>query len=143
MENLQIQLINAGTTILALLIPLGAAYLTQYLKGARNKIKREISKIKDDECREMFNNALDLVNEITFNAVVNAENTMVKEVKEISEDGKVERRELINIGVQVKEGVINQLKPEMKKALSYGIADLEGYISNKVETQLASIKGQL
>ena len=128
--------------ILPSLTLLMGALVSYYLVKASARIKAETKTIKDKTTRELINKTLDdLTNLINVN-VTSASETIVKELKASTLDGKLTKEDGKLILSNVKGKVLTQLSDSGKEVLSTTISDLEGYIESSIETALKQIKVQ-
>lgn len=128
--------------ILPSLTLLMGALVSYYLVKATTRIKEETKTIKDKATRELINKTLDdLTNLINVN-VTSASETIVKELKASTLDGKLTKEDGKLILSNVKGKVLTQLSDSGKEVLSTTISDLEGYIESSIETALKQIKAQ-
>lgn len=128
--------------ILPSLTLLMGALVSYYLVKASARIKAETKTIKDKTTRELINKTLDdLTNLINVN-VTSASETIVKELKASTLDGKLTKEDGKLILSNVKGKVLTQLSDSGKEVLSTTISDLEGYIESSIETALKQIKTQ-
>ena len=68
---------------------------------------------------------------------------IVKEIIEKSEDGKIDKEELKEVSVIVRDEVISQMGIEVIGLLQLEIQDIKGYVSALIEKTLAELKGQI
>lgn len=128
--------------ILPSLTLLMGALVSYYLVKASARIKAETKTIQDKTTRELINKTLDdLTNLINVN-VTSASETIVKELKASTLDGKLTKEDGKLILSNVKGKVLTQLSDSGKEVLSTTISDLEGYIESSIETALKQIKVQ-
>lgn len=128
--------------ILPSLTLLMGALVSYYLVKASARIKAETKTIQDKATRELINKTLDdLTNLINVN-VTSASETIVKELKASTLDGKLTKEDGKLILSNVKDKVLTQLSDSGKEVLSITISDLEGYIEGSIETALKQIKAQ-
>ena len=128
--------------ILPSLTLLMGALVSYYLVKATTRIKEETKTIKDKATRDLLDKTLDnLTNLINVN-VTSASETIVKELKASTLDGKLTKEDGKLILSNVKGKVLTQLSDSGKEVLSTTISDLEGYIESSIETALKQIKVQ-
>ncbi|MBS5934909.1 MAG: hypothetical protein KIC94_18760 [Clostridiales bacterium] len=124
-------------------ISVGTAYVALYTKKLTEKAKAETQKIQDENQRVLINSAIDRANELVTKNVVKMEQTLVKEIKEKTDDGDIKKEELKKIAESVKENVLNQLSEESQDLINIEIKDLSGYIEAQIEVALGNLKNQL
>ncbi|MDU4480337.1 hypothetical protein, partial [Clostridium sp.] len=120
-----------------------AGYVTLYTKKLIEKVKAETDKVKDENQKALINSAIDRANDLVTKNVVKMEQTLVKEIKEKTEDGDIKKEELQKIATSVKENVLNQLSKESQDLINLEIKDLSGYIEAQIEVALGTLKNQV
>ncbi|CAI3570076.1 hypothetical protein CNEO4_1960002 [Clostridium neonatale] len=144
----KIEMIKESLTQLLVIIACGAisvgtAYVTLYTKKLTEKVKAETDKLKDENQKALINSAIDRANDLVTKNVVKMEQTLVKEIKEKTEDGDIKKEELQKIAESVKENVLNQLSKESQDLINLEIKDLSGYIEAQIEVALGTLKNQV
>lgn len=124
------------------LLSLGVGYLTYYIALASKNIKAKTASIKDEQTRNTIDKVLDVLTNLIDINVESAQNTIVKELKQTTVDGKLDVDDAKNVLSIVKGKVIAQLSDSGKQALSTIINDLEGYIESKIEVSLKNLKAK-
>ena len=142
------EMIKESLTQLLVIIACGAisvstAYVTLYTKKLTEKVKAETDKVKDENQKLLINSAIDRANDLVTKNVVKMEQTLVKEIKEKTEDGDIKKEELQKIAESVKENVLNQLSKESQDLINLEIKDLSGYIEAQIEVALGTLKNQV
>lgn len=135
-------LTNALTGIGVALIGLGSSYLIYYIKKASEKVKVQTNAIKDEATRNLINNALDKTVQVVNANVSSASETIVKELKATTLDGKLSKEDgqvILNV---VKGRVLTQLSDDIKGLASTEIGDIESYIETLIENSLKELKSQ-
>ncbi len=130
-ENLVIVIIG--------LISLGFGYLTYFLNKYTDKVNAEIKNIRNQNERELFENALKDVHDIVLKAVTTAEQVTVKSIKNSSMDGKLSEEDIKNVGSEVFNNVLENLTSDTKNILSKNIVDLDKYVKSAIETSVYNI----
>ena len=136
-------LTNALTGIGIALIGLGGAYLTLLLRKASEKLKVQTNAIKDEATRNLVNNALDKTVQVVNANVSSASETIVKELKASTLDGKLttdDGKMVLNV---VKGKVLTQLSDDIKGLASTEIGDIESYIETLIENSLKELKSEI
>ena len=135
-------LTNTLTGIGIALIGLGGAYLTLLLRKASEKLKVQTNAIKDEATRNLVNNALDKTVQVVNANVSSASETIVKELKASTLDGKLSKEDgQVILGV-VKGKVLTQLSDDIKGLASTEIGDIESYIETLIENSLKELKSE-
>ena len=133
-------LTNALTGIGIALIGLLGAYLTLLIRKATDKLKVQTNSIKDEATRNLINNALDKTVQVVNANVSSASETIVKELKASTLDGKLSKEDgqvILNV---VKGKVLTQLSDDIKGLASIEIGDIESYIETLIENSLKELK---
>lgn len=136
-------LTNALTGIGIALIGLGSSYLVYFIKKATDKLKVQTNAIKDEATRNLVNNALDKTIEVVHKNVSSASETIVKELKASTLDGKLTTEDGKMILGVVKGKVLTQLSDDIKGLASTEIGDIESYIETLIENSLKELKSEV
>lgn len=142
METVQDALVNLLVTVTVGVIGLVGAYTTVYLNKLTVNIKSKTNKIENEIQKALIQSAIDRVNDLVFVNVVKAQETLVKEILEKTEDGIFDKSDLKAVADVVKNDVIKQMGEQVTELVKVEIDDLEGYISAVIEKTLAELKGQ-
>lgn len=143
MELIQSQLIDLLTLIITGAISIASVYATIYIQKVVKKAKLQAEKIEDENMEVIINNTIDRTHSLIQANVIAMEQTLVKEIKESTKDGKVTKEELKNVAVQVRENVLNQLGEGSVEILNITLGDVNGYIAAEIEKTLAELKEQI
>lgn len=143
MEMIKESLTQLLVILICGVISVGAAYVTLYTKKLTEKVKAETEKIKDENQKALVNAAIKRTNDLIDTNVVKMEQTLVKEIKEKAEDGNIQKAELQEIALAVRDNVLQQLSKESQELINTEIKDLSGYIEAQIEVSLATLKGQI
>ena len=143
MDNIQGALTDLLATIVTGCITLVSVYITFFINKTIENLKSKTEKIECELQRELINNAIERTSELVYLNVVKAEQTLVKEIIEKSEDGKIDKEELKEVSVIVRDEVISQMGIEVIGLLQLEIQDIKGYVSALIEKTLAELKGQI
>ena len=125
------------------LIALAAAYATLYLNKAAKKALEESKKIKNEAQRELAQNAINRIYNLTGDVVAAAQTTLVEQVKATAEDGKLTKEDGERIAKAVKEDVLKMADDKLIDLAKTEVSDLDAYIAVAIEKQLGIIKGQI
>ena len=143
MDEVKTLVNTLAITVIAGAIGILVAYAKLTLKKIELKVQAETAKIEDDKTRDMillaFNNVKDVVN----NAVITAETTIVTELKNANEDGKLTKEDGENVFNTVKNKVLAQVSDDTKLAMNTVIGDFDSYIEDLIHAQLAQITGKI
>ena len=135
-------LTNAITGIGIALIGLGSSYLVYFIKKATDRLKVQTNAIKDEATRNLINNALEKTVQVVNANVSSASETIVKELKASTLDGKLSKEDgqvILNV---VKGKVLTQLSDDIKGLASTEIGDIESYIETLIENSLKELKSE-
>lgn len=144
MEMLQETALQLISIVLGGLIAIATAYIGLLVAKATQKAKIEIAKLEDKRIQEIFDNAIDKTEKLIQTNIIAMENTLKKElIENVMADGKVDREELKQLAVKVRENVLNQLTDGTLDVLNGGIKDINSYLEVKIEEELAKIKEQI
>ena len=124
------------------LLSLGIGYLTYYVALASKNIKAKTASIEDEQTRNTIDKNLDVLTNLIDINVESAQDTIVKELKQTTIDGKLNVDDAKNVLSIVKGKILAQLSDSGKQALSTIINDLEGYVESKIEVSLKNLKAK-
>jgi len=140
MENLQqiftqftVDLITAGATLLL-------AYTINAVRRASMKAKLESEKIENEEQRQLVNEAIIRLEDVTTKTVTKLEQTTAKELRELVKDGKIEKSELQALSQKALDEIISSLKPDYMKLIEDTFGDARSYILNTIESKVFELK---
>ena len=140
MEVLQEGLLGLLEIVIGGALAIASVYATLLVTKATQKAKMEISKLKDEQAKNLLNDSLDRVDVLLKTNIIAMENTLKKELAKGVEDGKIEKEELNKLAFAVKENVLNQLGEDTVVILNNGLNDLNGYIEARLEQVLVEVK---
>lgn len=144
MEMLQETALQLISIVLGGLITIATAYIGLLVAKATQKAKIEVAKLEDERVQVIFDNAIDKTEKLIQTNIIAMENTLKKElIENAMADGKVDREELKQLAVKVRENVLNQLTDGTLDVLNGGIKDINSYLEVKIEQELAKIKEQI
>ena len=140
MEQILQALLSALTTVAVVAIGVGAKYLCSLLQKLGEKSDAETSKIKDEQVQALVNGTLDKVQSLVEEAIHLSEGTLVKEIKEATEDGKLTLEEGKTVLEETARTVYSNLTPEAIKLLEGSYNDIMGLIQAKVQKTFDELK---
>ncbi|EPY2286750.1 hypothetical protein ACXAT6_004037 [Clostridium sporogenes] len=143
MEMIKNSLTSLGVVVVCGAISIATAYISSYMKKLTEKAKVETLKLENETQKELVNNAIDRTNQLVKTNVIRAQETLVKEIKDKAKDGIVDKRDLKDVAVTVKQDILLQLSEELKQLVTTEIQDLEKYIESQIEVSLATLKKQV
>jgi hypothetical protein len=124
MNELNQALLNQAIPIIATLFGTVLTILSGYLVAYIN------TKVKNAK----LNQALQLVQETGYNVVMGLEQTLVSKFIQVNADGKLTEEEKVLLKQTALQSIHDQLKPEVKKALEFGYANLDEYLDKLIES---------
>ena len=140
------QFLETATNILMpvvlALISLGASYVILYLNKAKARIQLETDKIQDDKQKALVNGAIEQLDDVALKTINLFENTLVKELKEKTDDNKLSKDDAKVVCDTVVSEIMAQLTEDSKNLLNTQSNNLEVYIRGEVETLINSIKNK-
>ncbi|EPY2274480.1 hypothetical protein ACXAUS_003379 [Clostridium sporogenes] len=143
MEMIKNSLTSLGVVVVCGAISIATAYISSYMKKLTEKAKVETLKLENETQKELVDKAIDRTNQLVTTNVIRAQETLVKEIKDKAKDGIVDKRDLKDVAVTVKQDVLVQLSEELKQLVTTEIQDLEKYIEAQIEVSLATLKKQV
>lgn len=143
MEAVQDALVNLLVTVAVGVIGIVGAYTTVCLNKITANIKSKTNKIENENQKALIESAIERVNDLVRVNVIKAQETLVKEIMEKTEDGIFDKSDLRAVADVVKNDVIKQMGEQVTELVKVEIDDLEGYVSAVIEKTLAELKGQV
>lgn len=143
MEAVQDALVNLLVTVAVGVIGIVGAYTTVCLNKITANIKSKTNKIENENQKALIESAIERVNDLVRVNVIKAQETLVKEIMEKTEDGIFDKSDLKAVADVVKNDVIKQMGEQVTELVKIEIDDLEGYVSAVIEKTLAELKGQI
>jgi len=138
--ELQTQIINELTIIVAIMTPLMVALRKLWKSKLKSYFQAKIDSIQNEDVRKAAQAAYDTVKDLIPQEITNAEVTLKPAILQAIADGKVTKDELCSLNSLVKDKVLSQLTDDAKKALETKIPDVNSYLESKVEDVLSSLK---
>lgn len=143
MEAVQDALVNLLVTVAVGVIGIVGAYTTVCLNKITANIKSKTNKIENENQKALIESAIERVNDLVRVNVIKAQETLVKEIMEKTEDGIFDKSDLRAVADVVKNDVIKQMGEQVTELVKVEIDDLEGYVLAVIEKTLAELKGQI
>lgn len=143
MEAVQDALVNLLVTVAVGVIGIVGAYTTVCLNKITANIKSKTNKIENENQKALIESAIERVNDLVRVNVIKAQETLVKEIVEKTEDGIFDKSDLRAVADVVKNDVIKQMGEQVTELVKVEINDLEGYVLAVIEKTLAELKGQI
>lgn len=131
---------DALVNILLAVITLGGAYALYYLKLGAAKVKAQTAQIKDEQARNLLENAVDDVTNLVSVGVGAMEQTTAKALRQAVKDGKADREELLALGKQVLGEVKAAVAPEAQEVITKHLGNFEDYVMKCIEDAVLKVK---
>ena len=131
---------DALVNILLAVITLGGAYALHYLKLGAAKVKAQTAQIKDEQARNLLENAVDDVTNLVSVGVGAMEQTTAKALRQAVKDGKADREELLALGKQVLGEVKAAVAPEAQEVITKHLGSFEDYVMKCIEDAVLKVK---
>lgn len=131
---------DALVNILLAVITLGGAYALYYLKLGAAKVKAQTAQIKDEQARNLLENAVDDVTNLVSVGVGAMEQTTAKALRQAVKDGKADREELLALGKQVLGEVKAAVAPEAQEVITKHLGSFEDYVMKCIEDAVLKVK---
>ncbi len=139
-EQLSPQINEVVISIAIGLVALGAAYISYFLKQAASRLKIETDQIQDRARAQKIRYALDRLEETAERVVFKTEQTVADSLRNAVKEGKMDRSELLVLGQNACEEIIQIMEPEMVQILRTNLGDLQAYVLGVVESQVKKLK---
>lgn len=140
MEVIQTVASEVAVTLTLAFIGLLAAYATYGIHKLTEKVKTQTAQLKDDAARQLFNNALEDVEELTVVTVASIEQTTAKSLREAVKDGKVDRSELVALSKRAADEITAAIKPEAQRIIEDNLGSFKDYVSKLIEEKVLELK---
>ena len=127
-------------TLVAGVISLAGILTTIYVNKAIELVKLKAQAVKDEQAKNILTNALNNVDELICTNIVAVENTLKPQILEAIKDGKIDKSELNNLSLVVKENVINQMGQQTNTIINEALSDVNSYLESRIEKILADLK---
>lgn len=138
--NLQNQLTNLAITVLGGALSVLSIYASIYVKKAVDLAKAKAEQIQDAQAKQIVNDTLDKTNDLIKIGIEALENTTKKDIIADIQTGKVDKSALLQLKDDVQNDVLKQLGDGGISILNGTISDVDKYISDKIESTLATLK---
>ena len=127
-------------TLVTGVISLAGILTTIYVNKAIELVKLKAQAVKDEQAKKILTNALNNVDELICTNIVAVENTLKPQILEAIKDGKIDKSELNNLSLVVKENVINQMGQQTNTIINEALSDVNSYLESRIEKILADLK---
>jgi chromosome segregation ATPase len=141
MDNQVIQQgLNTILNICGVVIPFGAFCYAFYHGKGYDFIKAKIGLIKDQDTRELADNAFDRIDILLDTEMSAIESTVKPQLLKDIAEGNLTKDSLKDLGVQAVKAVMQQLPNKSKELLKQEVNDLESYVNKRLEKLLGDAK---
>ena len=140
MEEIQHALLTALTLVTTTAIGIGAKYLCSLLKRLGEKAEVQTSKIEDEKAEILLKNTLDKVEALIEDSIHYTEENLVKELKLVTEDGKLTLEEGKEVLQTTAENVYAKLSPQTVNLLQETFDNLMIFIQEKTQSVFDRMK---
>lgn len=127
------QVLSMIITIAASLFSLVTAYAVVHISSLADKLKEKTN-------IEIVNGLIDRVNDLVVTTVLSLEQTVAKELREQVKNGFASREELLQVGRNAVQRVLEELGEDARTILEDTVGDLEGFVTDKVEGTVQKLK---
>ena len=127
-------------TLVTGVVSLAGILTTIYVNKAIELVKLKAQAVKDEQAKNILTNALNNVDELICTNIVAVENTLKPQILEAIKDGKIDKSELNNLSLVVKENVINQMGQQTNTIINEALSDVNSYLESRIEKILADLK---
>lgn len=141
-EMLQETIIQLLGIIIGGALSVASSYCALFVARATKKIKIEIEKLDDEKQVEILKNTMDKVDILLTTNIIALEETVKKDMLASIEDGSIEKSELKNLAINVRDNVLKQLGNNSLEILNESLGDVNGYLEAKIEEILKNIKNK-
>ena len=137
-EVVQNFLVTVVTGVLGVL----SAFLIALAKKGFDWLSAKIENVKNRTAQEKLSAAMTTLQELVTNVVVSLQQTVGDNIKKSLEegDGQYTKEDLYKLKDEALTIIFNQLSDGFKEILSETFGDLEGFISDMIESQVRAMK---
>lgn len=106
-------------------------------------LKSKTSLIKDEQIKNITNDTLDKVEKLINTNITAIDNVAKPILVQNIKDGKIDKSELNTLAETVKTQVLDQIGSDSLDILNNTLGNVDNYIANKIEEQLALLKADV
>lgn len=106
-------------------------------------LKSKTSLIQDEQIKNITNDTLDKVEKLINTNITAIDSVTKPTIVESIKDGRVDKSELNTLAKIVKEQVLDQMGSDSLDILNNTLGNVDNYIANKIEEQLALLKADV
>lgn len=128
-----------SSVALATLSLLGG-YAVTLAHKAKDRLKAETQKLSDEQGRQIIDNALDDLDNLTSVTIQSIEQTAAKELRQAVKDGKAGKTELIALGKQAFYEIKTAVTPEVQDVIAKNFGSFDDYLTNLIESKVLALK---
>lgn len=121
-------------------VTLLASYAIYGIKKLTNKLVAETNKINEEGKRELIQDAIWRLNDVTTKTVKSIEQTVAKEMRQAVKDGIKSKEELVGLSKKALDEIMQTMEPEYLDVLQDALGNLETYIINTIEAKVLELK---
>lgn len=143
MEQITSALLEAGVGIALAVISLAATFAILYLNKLKAKANAEISKIENEDTQEFANSVLNRVFDTLSISIDKMEVTLVKELKAVTEDGKLTKDDQKKVATAAYELFLEIANQDLLTSLEGIVGDTETYIYSLIDSIVLEKKNDL
>lgn len=127
-------------TIIGGALTIASIYLPIFMAKAVEMAKSKTLLIKNEETKKVISNAINRIDDLITTNIIAVENTLKPKILEAIKDGKVDKKELNELSVIVKQNVLKQINTDTSEILNAVLSDTNSYLENRIEKILAELK---
>lgn len=120
-------------TVVLAVLSLGGAYALYYINLGRQRLQ-ELSRL------EVVDAMIARASTLAETVVMSLEGTVARELREMVKNGTVSREELVAIGDQAVQTVLERLGEDGRAALEESLGDVRAFVRDLVEAKVEEIK---
>lgn len=131
-----------GSALTSLLTELLLAALTMAAAYAVLYLRRLSERLQEQSQNELVDAAIRRLEGLVTDAILEAEATVARAVRQEVAAGRLSRANLSAIGNRVAQDVLRSLDQRTRQAIQGQFGDIQVYVRRKVEAQLEALKAQ-
>lgn len=124
------------TAVVTLLL----AFLINAVRRIAAKAKLESQKIKNEEQRNLVDEAIVRLEDVATKTVTKLEQTTAKDLRELVKVGKVDKAQLRALSQKALDEILESLNPDYLDLIEDTFGDAKAYILNTIEAKVFELK---
>lgn len=140
LEQLTQELTQVLLNVLLAIISLGGVYAVFYINKAKQKLLLEAQMLADENQRQLVNQAIHRLEEVTLTTVEKLEQTTAKTLRKAVKEGVADKVQLKALARDAYAEIMYTLSPKIKEVLAAEIKDLETYTLSLIEQKVLEVK---